>query len=608
MRRLILKLVSIGVLLLMNSPSHAGVKEDIAVCDIKDSPPEAIAACTRVIAAHPPRLNYAILYYNRALAFYKTGELDKAKADYDRSIAINPAFAPSYGERGQVFAKKLDYDRAMSDFNQALRLSPTHQFSPVWYGNRAGLYVATGDYDRALADYNKAIERDPKSWYAYVNRALLYDFYGKDRMAALSCQDAMKLDPHAAGPYYCRAVVEVTAGDIDGASHDIATAIGIDPKLPEFYTLRGVTFASKGQFDQALHDYDQAAQLDPEGALNYARRGETDEKKGDIAAARADFRQALEVIGGDQLDRTQGQRVARQGLQRLDAAVAVVMDQPKTVAPATFATADPKGVESPAVAGAPGAESPKVGAMPTATTNEKRVALVIGNSKYQSVPKLPNPSHDAAAIADALRAVGFGDVRLVNDATRDNLVDALKSFATAADSADWAVIYYAGHGMEMAGENYLVPVDAKLATDRDVSFEAVALTQVMGATEGAHKLHLVILDACRDNPFANQIKRTVASRSIGRGLAQVEPDAGTLVVYAAKHGQVALDGRGDHSPFVTSLINRIKTPRIEIRKLFDLVRDDVMAATDRRQQPFSYGSVPGSEDFYFAGTGQTAAK
>jgi tetratricopeptide (TPR) repeat protein len=603
MRRLALKLASIGLLLLLGSPSHAGQKEDIAVCDSKDSPPEAIAACTRVIAAHPKSLNFSILYYNRGLAWYKTGELEKAKSDYDQSVAIDPAFAPSYGQRGRLFLKNQDYDRALSDLDQAIRLSPAGQFSPLWYNTRAEIFVATGDYDRALADYGKAIERDPKSWYAYVNRALVYDFRGEDRLAALSCQDAIKADAHAAGPYYCRAVVEATANDIEGASHDIETAIGIDPKPPEFYTVRGLTSASKGQFDQALHDYNQAIQLDPQGALNYARRGEADEKMGDVEKARADFRHALDVTGIDPIDRTQGQRISRQGLQRLDAADALVKEQPKTVA-ATVATADPA---APAVASPKLAASPPIVANPTASVNEKRVALVIGNSKYQSVPALPNPSNDAAALADSLRAVGFTDVRLVNDATRDNLVDALKSFAAEADGADWAVIYYAGHGMEMAGENYLVPVDAKLATDRDVAFEAVALTQVMGATEGARKLHLVILDACRDNPFANQIKRTVASRSIGRGLAEVEPDAGTLVVFAAKHGQVAMDGRDGHSPFVASLINRITTPRIEIRKLFDLVRDDVMAATDRRQQPFSYGSVPGSEDFYFAGARQNAA-
>ena len=587
MRTTLLKLASIGLLLLLNSPSYAGLKEDSAVCDAKDTRPEAIPACTRLIAANPKGRDLSITYYNRALAWHSKGDLEKAKSDYDQSIAINPSFAPSYGQRAKVFLQNQDYDRAVSDFNQAIRLKPDSPFSPLWYGNRAELFVATGDFDRALADYGKSIERDPTSWYGYVNRALVYDFVGKDRLAALNCQDAIKLAPRAAGPYFCRAVVEASAGDIDGATHDVETAIGIDSGRSEFYSLRGLTFASKGELDQALRDYDHATQLDSQGALNYARRGLADEKKGDIDGARADFRHALDVIGIDQLDRTQGQRIAKDGLQRLNTVAATA---PATTKPS--ATSVPIG---------------PVVAVPT-STSEKRVALVVGNSKYRSVPTLPNPDGDAAAIADSLRAVGFQDVRQVNDATRDGLVDALKSFANAADSADWAVIYYAGHGMEMAGENYVVPVDAKLATDRDVPLEAVALDQAMSATEGARKLHLVILDACRNNPFANRIKRTVASRSIGRGLAEIEPDSGTLVVFAAKHGQVALDGEGDHSPFVTSLIKRIQTPRIEIRKLFDLVRDDVMAATDRRQQPFTYGSVPGSEDFYFVSAGQNAAK
>ncbi|WP_315765178.1 MULTISPECIES: caspase family protein [unclassified Bradyrhizobium] len=597
MRITLLKLASIG-LLLLNSPSYAGLKEDSAVCDAKVPLPGTISACTRVIAAHPGGLNLSIIYYNRGLAWHGKGDLEKAKSDYDQSIAIDPNFAPSYGQRGKVFLQNQNYDRALSDLDQAIRLKPDSPFSSLWYGNRAELFVAIGDFERALVDYGKSIERDPGSWYGYVNRALVYNFVGKDRLAALNCQKAIKLDPRAAGPYFCRAVIEASAGDIDGATHDVGLALGIDSERSEFYSLRGLTFASRGELDQALVDYDHATQLDSQGALNYARRGLTDEKKGDIDGARADFRHALDVIGIDQLDRTQGQRIAREGLQRLDKVAGA--DHEPAKPPTVVATAD---VAEPAVDQK--AIAQKAGAT---GVSEKRVALVIGNSKYRSVPALPNPDGDAAAIADALRAVGFQDVRLVNDATRDGLVDALKSFASAADSADWAVIYYAGHGLEMAGENYLVPVDAKLATDRDVPLETVALDQMMGATEGARKLHLVILDACRNNPFANQIRRTAASRSIGRGLAEVEPDAGTLVVFAAKHGQVALDGEDGHSPFVTSLIKRIQAPRLEIRKLFDLVRDDVMAATDRRQQPFSYGSVPGSEDFYFDSARQNAAK
>ena len=234
-----------------------------------------------------------------------------------------------------------------------------------------------------------------------------------------------------------------------------------------------------------------------------------------------------------------------------------------------------------------------------ATKLGTRVALVIGNSEYKAVPVLLNPRRDAATVAEALRSVGFKSVTLVNDLTRNQLIDALNSFAVESDKADWAVVYYAGHGIEVGGVNYLLPIDAKLAVDRDVQFQAVALEQVMAATEGARKLHLILLDACRENPFANQMKRTVATRSIGRGLGQLEPDSGMLVVYAAKHGEVALDGDGQNSPFVSAFVNRLKTPNIEIRKLFDLVRDDVMATTNRQQQPFSYGSVPGSEDFYF---------
>ena len=237
-------------------------------------------------------------------------------------------------------------------------------------------------------------------------------------------------------------------------------------------------------------------------------------------------------------------------------------------------------------------------ATPTALTGN-RIALVIGNSAYKNVPALANPTRDADTIASSLRAVGFKTVQLRSDLTRETLTDALQSFAAEADKADWAVVYFAGHGLEVNGTNYLIPVDARLAVDRDVEFEAVPLDRVMSAVSGAKRLRLVLLDACRDNPFANQMRRSVATRSIGRGLTNVEPEAGTLVVYAAKHGQVALDGDGGNSPFVTALTKRMNTPGLEVRRLFDHVRDDVLEMTNRAQQPFSYGSLPGSEDYYF---------
>jgi invasion protein IalB len=238
---------------------------------------------------------------------------------------------------------------------------------------------------------------------------------------------------------------------------------------------------------------------------------------------------------------------------------------------------------------------------PRPAVGDRRIALVIGNSAYENAPALANPRRDAVLVADILKRTGFESVTVQTDLRKDALVGALRAFAARAETADWAVVYYAGHGMEVGGVNYLVPIDARIAADRDVGFEAVPLEQVLNAAERAKKLRLVILDACRDNPFANQMKRTltVASRSVTRGLAAVEPEAGTLVVYAAKDGETALDGSGANSPFATAFVRNLQTPGLEVRRLFDFVRDDVMDLTNRKQKPFSYGSISGRQDFYF---------
>lgn len=284
--------------------------------------------------------------------------------------------------------------------------------------------------------------------------------------------------------------------------------------------------------------------------------------------------------------------LATAGRKKADTAVASV-EPPNAFIPRTT---HPAGEVAKAIAAPSDTATPQT--KPTALTGN-RIALVIGNSAYKNVPALTNPTRDADTIASAFRTVGFKTVQLRSDLTREKLTDALQSFAAEADKADWAVVYFAGHGLEVNGTNYLIPVDARLAIDRDVEFEAVPLDRVMSAVSGAKRLRLVLLDACRDNPFANQMRRSVATRSIGRGLTNVEPEAGTLVVYAAKHGQVALDGDGGNSPFVTALTKRMNTPGLEVRRLFDHVRDDVLELTNRAQQPFSYGSLPGSEDYYF---------
>lgn len=154
---------------------------------------------------------------------------------------------------------------------------------------------------------------------------------------------------------------------------------------------------------------------------------------------------------------------------------------------------------------------------------EKRVALVIGMSKYQQVPRLTNPARDADAVASLFKQAGFDVINNQRDLGIVDLRRVVREFSETARDADISVVYYAGHGIEVDGTNYLVPADAKLVSDFDIEDETISLDRVLKALEPTKRLRLVILDACRDNPFANTMKRSVASRSVGRGLAKVEP-------------------------------------------------------------------------------------
>jgi Caspase domain/WD domain, G-beta repeat len=227
---------------------------------------------------------------------------------------------------------------------------------------------------------------------------------------------------------------------------------------------------------------------------------------------------------------------------------------------------------------------------------DRRVALVIGNSAYRNVQHLANPSNDADLIGAALRSTGIEDVTVAHDLDREGMVAALRVFASKADAADWAVIYYAGHGIEIGGTNYLIPVDAKLETDRDVPEEAISLEQLQSKLLGARKLKLIVLDACRNNPFSP--KMVTANRSVDRGLTRFEPTGATLVVYAAREGTTAKDGDGKDSPFALSFAKRIVEQGVEINMALRFVRQDVLLTTRNQQEPFVYGSLP-PEAFYF---------
>ena len=218
---------------------------------------------------------------------------------------------------------------------------------------------------------------------------------------------------------------------------------------------------------------------------------------------------------------------------------------------------------------------------------ERRIALVIGNSAYKNVTPLPNPAHDAAAISGMLKKAGFEVVLSESDLGNVHMRRTLRAFARKALHADMAVVYYAGHGIEVDGTNYLIPVDAKLASDLDVEDETISLNRIVRILEPVRRLRLIILDACRENPFSRTMTRSIATRSIGRGLARVEvTTTDTLIAFAAKAGMTAADGNGAHSPYTAALLDNLTVPGLDLRIALGRVRDEVMKETGDRQEPY----------------------
>jgi uncharacterized caspase-like protein len=246
------------------------------------------------------------------------------------------------------------------------------------------------------------------------------------------------------------------------------------------------------------------------------------------------------------------------------------------------------------------------------TRAKDRVALVFGMAGYQNVTALKNTISDAGALATTLEEIGFQvDVRM--DATKDEALAALQEFAFKAETADIALIYYAGHGVSVQGTTFLIPVDAAVRQARDIVAASVTMDQMLAAVDGARKMSILILDSCRDNPFPDVIDlrdpEVAKGLTTGKGgLAAPSPERGTLVAFAARDGAVALDGTGTNSPFNIALRDNIVKPNVEIGLLFRQVRDDVLAATANQQEPATYGSLPGEPFYLTADAGAASAE
>ena len=538
-------------------PGSAAYYRGLIYYYVDEDHARAIAELSEAITSEPGN---AAIYNARGVAYLSESEYDHAIADFSEALRIEPGFVLALSNRGNAHRLKGDHDAAIADLGLASQLNPKFSGPYVYL---AYIYGKKGDFDAAVVECDKAIRADPKHAEAYDYKAYLY-FRKRDYDRAISEADkAIGLKPDLANAYYNRGLAYEGKRDRRRALADFDKAIEIKPKLAYPYVARAFLYIAK-DVDRAIANYDKAIELEPKYTFAYFSRGKAYEKKNEKDLALADYRKVLELPAPSNTDR-QRQEIARQR--------------------AAFLMRAPQVSPSPATN-----EAPQRG----------RVALVIGNSSYIHANQLGNPRNDASAVAASLRRLQFGQVIELYDQSREQMSQALKNFGDLAEGADWAVVYFAGHGLEMNGVTYLIPTDAELARDTHVPDETISLTQVQAKADAAAKLGLVILNSCRNNPFIAQMARSVgASRAIiGQGLANVEPEGNVLVAYSAKHGTTALDGAGAHSPFTEALLDHIEEPGLEINFLFRKIRDDVLSKTGRQQEPFLYGSLS-AELLYF---------
>jgi tetratricopeptide (TPR) repeat protein len=555
MRRPILMLTLLAAAL-WSAPAFAQSNAQLGpLCTSEGTPADAqIAACNKIIALKVfSGEKLATIYFWRAVGWNKKGNYPQVIADATEAIRLQPNI-PSYNLRGSAYYDKGEYDIAIADFNDALRMGPQ---GGIVYHNRGNAYRSKGDYAKAIADYDAAIKFDPKEAYSWQNR-------GGSKQAL---------------------------GDLDGALADINEAIRLNPALPSPLINRAVIWRAKGDLDHAITDSTEAIRLakarapvnvmTPPGSVLISatsERGLAYEAKGDYDRARQDYAATLEGIASDAGSKA-NQATAKVRLSLLQEAAA---PPPRT----PISTPAPAGASGPATASA---------------ATGRRVALVIGNGAYTHVRALPNPPNDAHSVAKSLRDIGFAVSEGI-DLDRGAMQKTIRDFLLEAARSQVAVVYYAGHGVQIDGRNYLVPVDLQFQAGSRMTDAMVDMDTIMAGLDDQLRTNILILDACRNNPMAPQIASAGANRGIEAGSGLAAPTslgagstlgAGTLIAFATAPGQVALDGEGANSPFSAALSRHIGTPGLEVQQMLTRVRAEVVATTKSKQVPWSNSSLLG---------------
>src|SRR5262249_18326810 len=354
----------------------------------------------------------ATVLNSRGLAYSNKGEEDRALADFDLALQKRPNFPAPFNNRGLIYLRHGELQRAYDEFNIALSLnSGNNRYTNLL--NLGRVQTLRKQYESALTYFAEGKPLNPEGWQIPGYRCITYTEMGRLDEALADCNEVLAKYPKFAGPL----------------------------------VRRGNVYRAKGDFNAAMKDFNEAINLSPNFVYAYVGRGQLYEARKDLASARADYRSAGAALTKvDEYETTLARRFAKERLATLVAADPSLRSQsPAPVAP-------PAGKLTSSASPAP--------------AEIRKVALIVGNGAYSNVEQLANPPRDAKLIADTLRGLGFQTVTLAPDLGRDQFFAALRDFGHEAEKADWAMVYYAGHGMEIGGINYLIPTDAKLAPCR----------------------------------------------------------------------------------------------------------------------------------------------
>lgn len=577
-------------------------------------------------------------FYWRAKVYENKGNQDRALEDYDKSIQINSNNALAFNNRGLIYEARNNYDRAINNFDEAIRINPT---AAVTLNNRGRNYLYRGEYDLAIRDFEKAIVLSSNLVRAHIDlgRALHYkkelnksieslneavrlgpdwalayryrgDVYAdKDEIdrAISDYNKALQIIPDFTQVYEARAIAFYLKGDYDNSIRDLDKAVSLDPTSSTAFNTRGFVYRQKGEFDRAITDLNEALRLTPRFATALSNRGDAYRQKGDLDKAIVDLTEALKLDPGITPAYTsRGLAYEQQGklaLARDDFSAAIARPRGISITAKKAIEVARERLASLSIK-AGGAVQPSGrsdASLAVPADKSPRVALVIGNSNYLHTGKLANPVNDASIVAASLRKVGFTVIEH-HDLPFQPMRRALRDFTDRLQSAGpdaVGFLYYAGHGVQVDGANYILPVNAEVTRESDVAIEAITASSIMsGLKEAGNRLNIVILDACRNNPFRSSF------RSATRGLARVDAPTGSFVGFSTAPGDVAADGNTDNSPYAAALSLAIVEPGLKLEDVFKRVRQHVFTATDQRQVPWESSSVFG--DFYFAGASNAA--